>query len=61
MHYRGEGFGYDVIETVQPFLDLTKNVEFVEDVYKRQSRRLALHIGTADASFLFGGVVSAGG
>ena len=30
MHYRGEGFGYDVIETVQPFLDLTKNVEFVD-------------------------------
>ena len=30
MHYRGEGFGYDVIETVQPFLDLTKNVEFAE-------------------------------
>ena len=30
MHYRGEGFGYDVIGTVQPFLDLTKNVEFAE-------------------------------
>lgn len=30
MHYRGEGFGYDVIETLQPFLDLTKNVEFVD-------------------------------
>lgn len=30
MHYRGEGFGYDVIETVQPFLDLTKSVEFVD-------------------------------
>ena len=30
MHYRGEGFGYDVIDTVQPFLDLTKNVEFVD-------------------------------
>lgn len=30
MHYRGEGFGYDAIETVQPFLDLTKSVEFVD-------------------------------
>lgn len=26
MHYRGEGFGYDVIATVEPFLRLLRNV-----------------------------------
>lgn len=30
MHYWGEGFGYEVIETVQPFVEVSKNVEFAE-------------------------------
>ncbi len=30
MHYRGEGFGYDVIDTVDRFLGLAKRVRFFE-------------------------------
>ena len=30
MHYRGEDFGFDEIDTVEPFVKLSKNVEFAE-------------------------------
>lgn len=30
MHYRGEGFGFDELDTVEPFAALSKNVEFAE-------------------------------
>ena len=31
MHYRGEGFGYDVISTVEDYTKLAQNVEYVDD------------------------------
>ena len=30
MHYRGEGFGFDELDTVEPFAALSKNVEYAE-------------------------------
>ena len=30
MHYRGEGYGLAGIDTVEPFLALSKNVEFAD-------------------------------
>ena len=31
MHYRGEGFGYDLISTVEEYTKLAQNVEYVDD------------------------------